>query len=159
MRPLTLILVILAGACLIAGCAPIRRWTTPPDAATLAARDARRAQQQQRDAEARAARLQAEEQRRADDHRRQAEAEQRGQLEGLRNRFKRYTTGELKIMHTRYANLAGLNTTKDLGLAPAATAIWGTADRRHTDMLIDLERELLRRWKTGDAEAYLPHFE
>ncbi len=98
-------------------------------------------------------------QRIADDHRRQAENEQRGQQEGLRNRFKRYSTAELKIMRNRYVDLAHLNTTKDAMLNPAASAIWGNNDRRNAEQLIEVERELLRRWKSGDADAHLPEFD
>ena len=93
------------------------------------------------------------------DHQRQAEHEQRIQADQLRNRFKRYTTAELRVMHARYAQLAGINTSKDAGLNPAASAIWGNPDRRNTEQLIEVERELLRRYKLGDTEAQLPNFQ
>jgi hypothetical protein len=152
-------LLTLTLTALLTGCSTVKEWTqpaTPEEQAARAERDRerrvteeqRRSEQQRRDTERRLA-----------DEKRQAENEQRAQHEQLRNRFKRYTTAELKVMHGRYANLAGLNTSKDIGLAPAASAIWGNPDRRNTEMLIDIERELLRRWKAGDSEAKLPHFE
>jgi len=32
-------------------------------------------------------------------------------------------------------------------------------DKKHIDRVLEIERELLRRWKAGDAEAKLPQFE
>lgn len=92
------------------------------------------------------------------EHQRQADHEQRHQQEDLRNRFKRFSTAELKLMHARYAQLAGLNTSRDAGLNPVGSALFGSTDRRNTESLIEVERELLRRWKAGDEEARLPSF-
>lgn len=97
--------------------------------------------------------------------RREADAQRRAtnQLlhaqEDLRRRYEKYTTAELHLMHRRYADLTRKTTSLDTGLAPAASSIWGSTDKRHTDELIRLERELMRRWKAGDATAKLPEFQ
>ena len=89
---------------------------------------------------------------------RSAADEQRHAGEDLRNRFKRYSTGELHLMRSRYADLTGKTTSVDAGINPGASQIWGNADRKNTEKLIDIERELLRRWKLGDEDAHLPQF-
>lgn len=36
--------------------------------------------------------------------------------------------------------------------------IVGDSDTMNVERVLEIERELLRRWKSGDAEAYLPEF-
>ena len=111
----------------------------------------------------------AEKQRAADDQRhaaertadenRRATEERRHAAEDLRNKFIRYGTAELKLMDTRYKELRSASG-RDLNLTlnPAARKIWGDSDTENTERILEIERELLRRWKAGDQEAYLPEF-
>lgn len=124
----------------VAGCATS---TTPEQ------RAAKRAADEQRHAierEANEQRREAEERRRAEEH--------------LRRKFARYSTAELKLMDTRYKELR-LSSGRDVNvtLNPMARRIWGDSDTENVERVLEIERELLRRWKAGDTEAYLPEFE
>src|SRR6266498_2995539 len=85
----------------------------------------------------------AEATRRERQERTRAQNEERHAQEDLRRRYERYTTDELLIMRSRYADLAQLTTSKDLGLKPAASRIWGNSDLHNAEKLIEIERELL----------------
>jgi hypothetical protein len=97
--------------------------------------------------------------RRESDERRREQEERRHAQEDLRRRFARYTTPELKVMHARHSGLTQQSGTRDITINPMATKIWGTSDRHNVERLIEIERELLRRWQAGDADAKLPQFE
>lgn len=77
------------------------------------------------------------------------------ELDGLRRKFARYSTEELHLMRARYLGLA-FKPSKDINISvdPLATAILGDSDTRQTKQVIDIERELLRRYNAGDKEAY-----
>jgi len=112
-----------------------------------------RAEQRKLDEQRRIARHEADEERRADDERRHAE-------DDLRHKFARYTTGELKLMDTRYKELRqSSGRDLDVTLNPMARKIWGNSDTDNAEKIIEIERELLRRWKAGDTEAHLAEFD
>jgi hypothetical protein len=129
----------IALAATLALCAGCETTTTTPE---------QRAAKQQR----RAAEREADEQRHDAEERRHAE-------EDLRHKFARYSTGALKLMDTRYKDLRqasgrDLNVTVNRGLLGPKAA----SDSENVERVLEVERELLRRWKAGDAEAYLPEF-
>jgi hypothetical protein len=123
---------------LLAGCDTFKSPYTPEEQKARAAQ--RRLEDQQRH--------EADLQRQDDDQRHHAQ-------EDLRRKYSRYTTAELKMMHAHYYELTGHSGTRDLTLNPAATKLWGTSDQANTEKLIDVERELLRRYQAGDQEAKL----
>jgi hypothetical protein len=134
-----IILLLSLSSCLIfGGCS-----TTTPDE--------RRANEERR-------RQEEANKREADEQRREQEQQQREQ-ENLRRRFAKYSTAELKVMYASYSNLVQQPGTRDITVNPLATRIWGTSDQHNVQKLIDVERELLRRWQAGDAEAKLPQFD
>lgn len=83
--------------------------------------------------------------------------EQKHAAEALRNKFARYSTEELKLMHARYSDLAKNPTRRDVNvtLNPLARRIWGDSDTQNTERLLEIERELMRRRAAGDATASL----
>ena len=130
--------IFLLVALILAGC--VSTPTTP---------DQRAANEQRR-----AADRAANEYRHAVDERRHAE-------EGLRHKFARYSSAELKLMDTRYKELEQ-SSGRDVNItmnSPLARQIWGDSDKNNIERVLEIERELLRRWKAGDTEAYLPEFE
>jgi hypothetical protein len=92
---------------------------------------------------------------------RRHEIEQRRNAEeDLRHKFARYSTAELKLMDTRYKDLRqSSGRDVNLTLRPVDRLILGDSDKHNVEHILEIERELLRRWKAGDAEAYLPEFE
>lgn len=91
---------------------------------------------------------------------REAEEQRREEEQKLREKFARYSTGELKLMDVRFKELRQ-SSGRDLNvtLNPAARRLWGDSDSENIKRLLEIERELLRRWKAGDKEAYLPEFD
>lgn len=82
----------------------------------------------------------------------------------LQKEFSKYSTQELKITHRTYVEFlygdTGQGDEQTITLSnPLATKIWGTSKESTAKKLIRLEREMLRRWKAGDKEAYLPSFD
>jgi hypothetical protein len=169
----SLLLIVLVTVSL-SGCA-----TTPEkQAANEQQRMAQReAAQRRHDAEEqkRSVERAANEQRRAADEQRRAvererndqrhETEQRRNAErDLRRKFARYSTGELKLMHARYKELSQ-STSRDFNVTVNRSHLVSEADsdlkdlKRLLEIETEIERELLRRWKAGDAEAFLPEFE
>lgn len=137
MRILTL--TLLMTACL--GCNTFKSPYTPEE---RQARDAQHRLDDQKRHEA--------------DLERQDEDQRRHAQEDLRRHFARYSTAELKVMHAHYYELTGHSGTRDLTINPAATRLWGTSDQANTEKLIEVERELLRRYSAGDQEAKLSNF-
>ena len=137
-------ILFLAAVALAAGCATFRGPAPTPE--QQAAKEQRRAADQKRRAEER----EANEQRRA-------VAERRGAEEGLRRQFARYSTGELKLMDARYKDLR-VGSGRDLNVKVNALGS-SNLDNKNIERLLEIERELLRRWKAGDSEAYLPDFQ
>lgn len=76
----------------------------------------------------------------------------------LQNKFARYSTEELKLMHKRYSELRKDSTGRDLNITinPLARRIWGDSDTQNTERVLEIERELMRRKAAGDASATLP---
>ncbi len=97
--------------------------------------------------------------READEQRHEAE-ERRHAEEDLRRKFARYSTAELKLMDARYKQLLGPASGRDLNVA--VNRGWlgpkANSDAETVERLVEIERELLRRWKAGDSDAYLPEF-
>jgi hypothetical protein len=89
------------------------------------------------------------------------EAQDRRQaIEELRRKFVRYSTPELKIMDARYRDLntssgRDLNLTVNRGLLQRKA----NSDETNIERVLEIERELLRRWKAGDNEAFLAEFQ
>jgi flagellar biosynthesis GTPase FlhF len=147
MRILTLILALVSST--LAGCTTTN--VTPEE---RAAREQQRAAQRQTDEQRQIAERKADEERQAAEERRHAE-------DDLRHKFIRYSTAELKLMLTRYEELRQ-SSGRDLNVNindHLARKIWGDSDKNNIERVLEIERELLRRWRAGDAEAYLPKFE
>jgi hypothetical protein len=87
---------------------------------------------------------------------RRAAVERQRAEEGLRRKFLRYSTGELKLMDARYRGLEHASG-REVNVR-VNSLISPKADERNMQRVLEIERELLRRWKLGDAEAYLPDF-
>jgi hypothetical protein len=132
----------------MAGCV-----TTAMTSDQRAAADQQRAARRAADEQRHIAEREADEQRHETDERRHAE-------DDLRHKFARYSTAELKLMDTRYKDLRE-SSGRDVNvtLNPMARKIWGDSDTANVERVLEIERELLRRWKAGDADAYLPEFE
>lgn len=141
-------LTLLIGSLPLAGCT-----TTDLSPEERATREKQHAAQRQADEQRRIADRKADEERQAAEERRHAE-------EDLRHKFIRYSTAELKLMVSRYDELRQ-SSGRDLNLTlnPVARKIWGDSDTDNIERVIEIERELLRRWKRGDREAYLPKFD
>lgn len=105
------------------------------------------------------ARLQRETQRRAEGDARRASERQRNEAEQLKRKYERYSTSELKLMHEHYLSLSrSPGSGRDLNVK-VNSLFRSDSDEKNTERVIELERELLRRWKGGDPEAQLPGFE
>ena len=137
-------MLFVAALTLWAGCA-----ATPTTPEQRAADEQRRAGERAASERRHVAEREAGEQRRAQVERQHAE-------EGLRRKFMRYSTGELKLMDARYREL---NTASGRDLNVRVNARAAKGDERNMERVLEIERELLRRWKAGDLEAYLPDFE
>ena len=114
-------------------------------------REARRAEQEQKRAQA--------EQRRAEDDAHRAVELRRESEERLRRKFLEYSTADLKVMRSRYADYAersGSGRDMNININRLRRR---EHDLENTERVIEIERELVRRWKSGDAEARLPEFE
>jgi hypothetical protein len=63
-------------------------------------------------------------------------------------------------MDTRYKELRQ-SSGRDVNvtLNPMARKIWGDSDNENVERVLEIERELLRRWKAGDVAARLPEFD
>jgi hypothetical protein len=59
-------------------------------------------------------------------------------------------------MDTRYKELKQ-SSGRDLNVRVNAGET--NSDARNIERVLEIERELMRRWKSGDAQAYLPEFE
>jgi hypothetical protein len=123
----------------------------PPTAAEI---EAKRVEKEQR-------RIERDKQR---DKEREEEDEQRAKeqrqeaSEQLRRKFARYTTAELKIMRARYAQYAEMSGSgRDVNVNVNRRRKQ-EYDLENTERVIEIERELIRRWKAGDEEAKLPEF-
>ena len=141
------ILILGVVGLMLTGCV-----TTPTTPEQRAAEEERRATERAADEQRRAATHEADEQRHAAEEHRHAE-------EDLRHKFARYSTAELKLMDTRYKELRQ-SSGRDVNVtvSPMARKIWGDSDKDNVERVLEIERELLRRWKAGDTEAYLPEF-
>ena len=134
----------------LAGCA------TPQTPEQRAAEHQRRAEERQRHAIEHAANQQrAQIEREANNVRHAAEA-RRDAEEDLRRKFLRFSTGDLKLMNARYRELQNASG-RDLNVKVNSLRIANT-DAKNVEKVLEIERELLRRWQAGDAEAYLPDF-
>jgi hypothetical protein len=124
--------------------------TTTPEQRTI--QQQKRIAKHEADEQRQSARREADEQKREAEERRHAE-------EDLRHKYARYTTAELKLMDTRYKELR-IASGRDLNLnVGAQRLIFEDSDKENAERVIEIERELLRRWKAGDKEAYLAEFE
>lgn len=113
-------------------------------------------------------RAKSEERRRLADARQQAEeeadqqrnaAEQRRDAEReLREKYAKYSTAELNLMHARYKELQQSSASgRDLNVRVNARSV--NSDAKNVERLLEIERELLRRWNAGDRDAHLPEFD
>ncbi len=82
-------------------------------------------------------------------------AQQRRAEDKLRHKFARYTTAELMLMDARYQQFGGAPG-QDLHARTNAHALH--LDTRTIERVLEIERELLRRWQAGDTQAWLPEF-
>ena len=99
-----------------------------------------------------------EDARRLAESERRAHERQREEAKQLRERYERYTTAELKLMHQRYLELASGAGGRDLNVR-VNSLVPSESDKKQMERVVEIERELLRRWKNGDADARLPSFE
>jgi hypothetical protein len=99
--------------------------------------------------EQRAAQREADEQRHAVEERRHSE-------DDLRHKFARYSSAELKLMDACYRDLK-TSSGRDLNVR-VNSFVPANSDEKNIERVLQIERELLRRWKAGDSEAYLPDF-
>ena len=128
---------------LSAGCTTISTTLSPTPEQRIAAEQRQTANEQRHVAEREA------------DEQRHAEEERRHAGEDLRRKFARFSTAELKLMDTRYRELKEASG-RDLNVRLNARAL--NSDVKNVERILEIERELLRRWKAGDNEAYLPEF-
>lgn len=148
--------ITLSIACLVFGCQSPGATSSSSAAqqdleAVRAARQAKAKAEEER-------RVALEEQRRSAESARRASQLQREEAQILRERYERYTTAELKIMRARYLGLSTTGSGRDLRLSTEGLIPRKTSDEKSIAKVIEIERELLRRWKAGDAEAELPDF-
>jgi len=61
-------------------------------------------------------------------------------------------------MHQRYLELASGAGGRDLNVR-VNSWVPSESDKKQMERVVEIERELLRRWNDGDAEARLPNFE
>jgi hypothetical protein len=93
------------------------------------------------------------------DEQKHAAEERRHTEEDLRHKYAKYSTAELKLMDTRYKELR-TSSGRDLNLnVGMQRKMFSDSDTENIERVLEIERELLRRWKAGDKEAYLPEFE
>jgi hypothetical protein len=104
------------------------------------------------------ARQQAEDNRQRADSERRARDRQRDEARQLRERYERYSTAELRLMHDRYLELATGGSGSDLNVR-VNSLLPSNTDKAKMEQVIEIERELLRRWKDGDKGAKLPNFD
>jgi TolA-binding protein len=164
-------LVIVLAVVLLAGCTATPEKRAAEEQRIVLQREAdqhRRETEERRRSEQRKAdelRRAADEQRRAierEANNRRHEVEQRRNAEeDLRRKFDRYSTGDLKLMDARYKELLTNSSGRDLNVTVnrGALAPEAKSDAKNVDRIVEIERELLRRWKAGDTEAHLPEFE
>jgi hypothetical protein len=77
----------------------------------------------------------------------------------LKEKYDRYTTQELKIMYERYLDfVSGRGRQSDSNIRRNAF-VPSEIDKKHMEQVIEIERELLRRWKSGDQDAHLAAFD
>ena len=100
------------------------------------------------------------EQHEANEQRHAVEERQREE-DNLRRKFAKYSTAELQLMHSRYTDLAKSPSGRDVNITidPLARALFGDSDTANAQRVIEIERELLRRYQNGDQEAHLPSFD
>jgi hypothetical protein len=110
------------------------------------------------DAQKKIDREKANDDRQAADSARRSRERQRDEARQLREKFERYSTPELKLMHERYLQVANGAGGRDLNVT-VNRLFPSESDKKQMDRVVELERELLRRWKAGDEEARLPNFE
>lgn len=91
------------------------------------------------------------------DRKREAEEQRRDEERELREKFARYSTGELKLMDARYKDLQKGASGRDLNIRINSRS--ANSDAKNVERILEIERELLRRWKSGDKDAYLPEFD
>ena len=87
---------------------------------------------------------------------RQATEQRRRSDDDLRRKFARYSSAELKLMDARYRDLQ-TSSGRDLNVR-VNSLVPANSDSKNIERVLQIERELLRRWKAGDSEAYLPDF-
>ncbi len=104
------------------------------------------------------AREREEDDRQKADSDRRARERQRDEARQLRERYERYSTAELRLMHERYLELATGTSRGDLNVR-VNSLVPSNSDKDKMEKVIEMERELLRRWKDGDKGAKLPSFE
>jgi hypothetical protein len=151
--PLT---VSLAALLVFAGCDTFNASRRP--ALSVEDRQRERLERQKNAEERRAAQERDDELRSKADNDRRAHERQRDEARQLREKFEKYSTGELKVMHERYLQVAtGAASGRDLNVR-VNSFLPSESDKKQMDRVVEIERELLRRWKAGDSEAKLPNF-
>jgi len=145
MQPLSSAALLLSSAILIAGCD-----TFPSVKGKQLTQEEAQKLEEQKAAK--------EEARQAADNARRARDRQRDEAKQLREKYERYSTTELRVMHKRYLQLATGSGGRDLNVR-VNSWVPSESDKKQMDRVIEIERELLRRWKAGDAEAQLPNFD
>jgi hypothetical protein len=117
-----------------------------------------RLERQKHDEDRRAAQERDDELRSKADNDRRAHDRQRDEARQLREKFEKYSTAELKVIHERYLQVAtGAAGGRDLNVR-VNSFLPSESDKKQMDRVVEIERELLRRWKAGDSEAKLPNF-
>lgn len=149
--------------CLI-GCSPIfsgceSTGLKPATAEQRQASEERKAADRARHEAEEDQRIAKEEQVRAEESSRRARQRQREEAHQLRERYEQYSTAELKLMHDRYLDLTTAGSGRDVNFNPAGLIPRKASDEKNVEKVVEIERELLRRWRAGDAEAKLPEFE
>jgi flagellar motility protein MotE (MotC chaperone) len=150
-RSMAVVTIGMAGVVGLAGCNTIMPGQESAREGVRAEREEQGKLREQR-------RIAREDERMAVESARRAHEKQREEAKQLREKYERYTTAELKLMHQRYLELASGAGGRDLNVR-LNSWLPSESDKKQMERVVEIERELLRRWKAGDAEARLPNFE